>query len=457
MKTDDTAVAGPPRIDGSLLAALAGNFLIRLDSGMVGMLVTLYLASIDQRGIVAMSATTVGLLHGIFYIVELVGSPIMGAKCDEHGNRTLLLIGPFVGMAAALVASITVVRELFNLDLGAVAGISMLLVALGVTRLLQGLAAATSIPSILSFLSERTEGSLKLRGRVMSIFEVTTAVGLLVGPIVGAQMWKFVGPWGFMITALLFLLSAAAFWLVREKPGREQVVARTAADEPFLARCRRLLQRRDLMTFVPAWLAINAVVGLWGVHLIYQMRNGSLNDTQFLTNFFSENVLSAILGGFGLIFGLGIIAWGFTFGRLREITVMRLSLIGLFAVCLATFAINHSEGQPLPIAIGLVGVAMGLAVQSGFAPAAVTFLARVSGHSAEDRGLLMGIYSVVLGLGQFTGLQLGGPFADAAGVDGIIILTVILGLIATFTIIRLTPAPVSDTAHVGEARLSLHA
>lgn len=457
MKTDDTAVAAPPRIDGSLLAALAGNFLIRLDSGMVGMLVTLYLASIDQRGIVVVSATTVGILSSVFYIVELFGSPIMGAKCDEHGNRTLLLIGPFVGMAAALVASITVVREVFNLDLGAVAGISMLLVALGVTRLLQGLAAATSIPSILSFLSERTEGSLKLRGRVMSIFEVTTAVGLLVGPIVGAQLWQFVGPWGFTITAVLFLTSAAAFWLVRDKPSGERAVMETVEREPFLTRFGRLLQRRDLMIFVPAWLAINAVVGLWGVHLIYQMRNGDLDDTQFLTNYFDANTLSVILGGFGLVFGVGIMAWGFAFGRMREITVMRLSLIGLFGVCMATFAINHSEGQPLPIAIGIVGVAMSLGVQSGFAPAAVTYLARLTGKSSEDRGLLMGIYSVVLGLGQFTGHLLGGPFADAGGVDGIILLTLVLGFIATITIIRLTPAPESDAGHVGEARLSLHA
>ena len=54
----------------------------------------------------------------------------------------------------------------------------------------------------------RTEGSLPLRGRVMAIFEVTTAVGLLGGYVIGPQLWKYAGAWGFVRTGLVCPISA---------------------------------------------------------------------------------------------------------------------------------------------------------------------------------------------------------------------------------------------------------
>jgi predicted MFS family arabinose efflux permease len=322
---------------------------------------------------------------------------------------------------------------------------------------LQGLAAATSIPSILSYLSARTEGSLALRGRVMSIFEVTTAIGLLVGPIVGVQLWQFLGPWGFTVTALLFLVSGAFFWIIRDdrQTAMDHQAART--DEPFLPRLTRVLRRGDLLSFAPAWLSINAVVGLWGTHLIYQMRAGSDFANQYLTGYFDENAISGMLAGYGLIFCIGVVAWGFSFGKVRELTVMRLSLFGLFGLCLTVFGINHSGDQEGARWLFVAAAAVALAVQSGFAPAAVTFLARLAARSSQDRGLFMGIYSVVLGLGQFIGHTLGGPFADRGGVDGILLLTLILGLIATTTILRLSLRNEPEGAASPEASLSLHA
>ena len=55
-------------------------------------------------------------------------------------------------------------------------------------------------------------------------------------------------------------------------------------------------------------------------------------------------------------------------------------------------------------------LALGILIQSGFLPAAVGYLARLSGLIAIDRGLLMGLYSVVLGGGALVGGALGAPF-----------------------------------------------
>jgi MFS family permease len=459
-----TEAAAPPRVDRALVAALIGNFLVRLDGGIVGQMITLYLADIRQSGVLEVTATTLAALSIVFYAVELIFSPIMGAKADQYGNRALLLVGPFFGVAAVTVASVAVFGAQFLGWLTVfIVGVSLVFWLLGLTRVLQGFSSAASIPSILSYLSVRTEGSLSLRGRVMAIFEVTTAVGLLGGYVIGPQLWKYAGAWGFVWTGLIFLSSAAFFLVVREdRQTNAQIGQRRQAgpSEPFLTRLRRMVRRRDLMVFVPAWLSVNAIVGLWGIHLVYQMRFSNPNDGQFLTDLFSENVISALLGGIGLIFCVGIIVWGsFVLGRLREVTVMRISSAGLFLICAAAFGVNHSGGEAPLLWLSLVGVVVGLAIMSGFLPAAVTYLARLSGISAADRGLLMGVYSVVLGLGQAVGIGLGGRFADAAGVDGIILLTFLLGLAAAFSVFRLvhTPDDESDIAEHGKVGMSLHA
>ncbi|MCC6628282.1 MAG: MFS transporter [Chloroflexi bacterium] len=452
------------RVDRSLVAALIGTFVIRLDGGIVGQLITLYIADIESRGLLIAGATTLGILALAFYAVELIFSPIMGAKADQYGNRLLLLLGPLFGVAAVAVASVAVVgTELGGWSQAVIAGVSALILALAVTRILQGFSAAASIPSILSYLSVRTDGSLALRGRVMATFEVTTAVGLLGGYVIGPQLWKVAGPWGFILTGLIFLSSAACFLVVREdRRGVTHAPASAdAADqarEPFTARLVRVLGRRDLLVFVPAWLSVNAIVGLWGLHLVYQMRKDNPNDGQFLTGLFSPDVISGVLGVGGLVFCLGIIIWGsFVLGRLSEITVMRLATPGLFLLCVAAWVVNHSGGQTALLWLGNAGVVAGLAIMSGFLPAAVAYLARLSGRLASDRGLLMGIYSVVLGVGQAVGVGLGGVFASIAGVDGIVLLSFILGVIGSGTVFLL--ARIDDDGQPADHRLSagLHA
>ena len=73
---------------------------------------------------------------------------------------------------------------------------------------------------------------------------------------------------------------------------------------------------------------------------------------------------------------------------------------------------------------------LGIFAETAFAPAALAYLADISEEAAKDRGLLMGLYSVFLGLGQLLGNGLGGVFAQVWGFDGLIYLTALLALIA---------------------------
>jgi predicted MFS family arabinose efflux permease len=67
----------------------------------------------------------------------------------------------------------------------------------------------------------------------------------------------------------------------------------------------------------------------------------------------------------------------------------------------------------------------------------LTYLADVTENYAADRGSIMGLYSVFLGIGQLVGTSLGGYFADWNGVDGLLLLSAILGGITALSLLTL--------------------
>ena len=128
---------------------------------------------------------------------------------------------------------------------------------------------------------------------------------------------------------------------------------------------------------------------------------------------------------------------------------MLIGSAGLFASCLLIFAINHQSSlrAPLvpPLAILLI---ISIMVQSGFTPAALAHLADITESFTKDRGAIMGLYSVFLGLGQFLGASIGGIFVDWRGADGMAIITGLLGIIAAILVLRLrVTEPISLAAH----------
>jgi MFS family permease len=76
-------------------------------------------------------------------------------------------------------------------------------------------------------------------------------------------------------------------------------------------------------------------------------------------------------------------------------------------------------------------------IVSGVMPASLTYLADVTEARANDRGAIMGMYTIFFGAGQFVGTLLGGPFADWAAIDGILFATTLLGIFAALMLWRL--------------------
>jgi hypothetical protein len=96
------------------------------------------------------------MLGAVSFAAELVGALPMGMLTDIVAPRILMVAGGVLGGVAICMMGLTEMIPLFFLSRG-----------------LEGLGASASVPSTLAYLTDLTEGSNKLRSRVMSYFELT--------------------------------------------------------------------------------------------------------------------------------------------------------------------------------------------------------------------------------------------------------------------------------------------
>jgi MFS family permease len=145
-----------------------------------------------------------------------------------------------------------------------------------------------------------------------------------------------------------------------------------------------------------------------------------------------------IRAAYALFFIFGILVWSLFFPNVKKTTAMLIGSAGLIISCVLIFLLNHQPALNTPwvppLAILLL---VSIMVQSGFTPAALAHLADITESHTSDRGAIMGLYSVFLGLGQFLGASLGGLFVDWRGADGMALATGLLGVFAAILILRL--------------------
>jgi MFS family permease len=202
-----------------------------------------------------------------------------------------------------------------------------------------------------------------------------------------------------------------------------------------------LWRHKRIFTFLPAWLSINALVGAWMtliiIMLAYPEPAASLRHPgQLLYGGFSQEFATLLVGVFGLLFLVGMGLWMLVLPRLRRTTVMFIGLGGLnvsvFGLTLINgLAVNPSHvpdtSKPLLLLL-LFLVVLGVLLLSGFTPASLTHLATISELLPGKRGAVMGLYSVVMGVGQLIGASLGGICVDLGGFYGLMGFSVVLGL-----------------------------
>ncbi len=413
------------RMDRSLWAVLVGTFTLRFSTGLTGAMLGAYLAVLPTYGGERVSPLVVGVFGATFYLAELVLSPYFGVLSDRQGHHRVMLYGPVFGAVA-------VVLTAFTADLGLSGPLSVLLApligslwVLGFTRLLEGASTAASVPSILGFIAMVTAGDASLRGKASARFEGATLLGLGAGFALAPILFAVLGPVGFLVNALIYGLSFLIFLTVRDPVGE---AASLRASHVGMSRYLDLIRSAHVWLLAPTWIAVNASIGLWFSQSIFQFAQANPDfPDQALMRGFTAVQISAAAVVIGLIFGAGLIYWGNRFRNMRRTTIILYGILGGGVLVGAGLVINHATGLPVIVTvIAAVVAGFGLFVLAGATPAALGLLADISERFPNDRGAIMGLYSVFLAIGQIIGALIGGFAADARGIDGMLIATAVL-------------------------------
>ncbi len=393
-------------------AVVLGTLTLRMATGVTGTMLTYYFGRFERHGGIHVEAWHVGVMAALFYASELVGSPAFGVLSDRIGHRLVMLVGPAFGAVAVVITALTVS-----------------LPVIAVTRLLEGGSTAASVPSILGFIAFATAADEVARGRAVARFEAATLAGLLAGMVLAGPLFQLFGPAAFLLNALLYLLSFSLFRLGVRSDAEPEPAAAAHAEGEGMGRYARILRSRQVWLLAPTWIAINATLGLYTTQTLFQLVRAP--DPRFagqdLMGGFSPLAVSVGLGVGGALFLAGLLYWGGRFKNLRRTTIIFRGIGGGFALLAAGLAVNHAASAPPPVVVLLVLVGgAGLFVLAGATPAALGLLADVTESYPDDRGAIMGLYSVFLGLGQITGSLVGGAAAQVAGLDGIFIASLVL-------------------------------
>lgn len=397
-------------------------------------MIQFYFGYID-KSVYPLSDTMRGIALALFFLPELVGAPVLGAWSDRYGRKIFIQFAALCGIAGTIITGLTTNFALLVL-----------------MRLLGGLSTASQFPATLGYLSAATASNESLRGRVMGFFQLVTLGGTIGGIFLGGRLWDMFGQAGFLIAALVYLVSLLifTFGIVERRRERKFYIPLISSDgagrqalREALGHYRAVLLEPMVLRFAPAWLAINMVLGVWMNHTIGQLVESPADfPNQSLHGILSSSAQAgnevstygALLVG---LFGVGVAVWSFMLGRWRRTSVMLTALAGLFGLCAILFKLNHSNFSASISPLYLVGGLALLFVISGAMPAALTYLADVTEARANDRGAIMGMYTIFFGVGGFLGTLLGGPFADWGAVDGILLITVLLGMAAAIALVRL--------------------
>jgi MFS family permease len=406
-----------------VLAVIIGTFTLRLATGVTGAMLIYYLAVFPSYGGQSVEPWEIGVMGALFYASELIGSPIFGVLSDRLGHRRIMLVGPVFGAVAVAITALTVS-----------------LPVIGFTRVLEGLSTAASVPSILGFIAFATAADELMRGKAVARFEAATLAGLLLGFVVAGPLFEALGPAAFLANAILYAVSFSIYRWGVPKDAEPEPAARSHDPDEGLRRYLRILGGSHVWLLAPTWIAINATLGLYTSQTLFQLVREP--DPRFagqqLMGGFDPLQVSVGLAIGGLLFFVGLFYWGGKFRSMRRTSIILYGIAGGAVMLAAGMAINHAGSASIPLLLALVVVAgAGLFVLAGATPAAIGLLADMTEAYPDDRGAIMGLYSVFLGLGQIVGSIIGGLAAQGAGLDGIFVASLVLLAIALLPLSRL--------------------
>ena len=315
------------------------------------------------------SAALVGVVVAAYSVTNLFGNLGAGFVLDRWGRRRPMILGLAITAVAVL-------------SYAFVSSPEQLLVA----RAVHGIGAAALTPGAFAILGDRVASNQ--RGRAMGLAGALIAIPAMIGPPAAGILRD---AWGadsvfFVDSAFLALTLVVFVTVTREAP-------RAASSRSAGASVNALLRSRILWSGYAAQFAITVGVGVLVAHLPLVLENQGESATRA--------------------------GYGFAIYALVSMLVMASPIGGA----------SDRIGRSVPLLIGLLGVAAGLAVvgvadgYGGIAvgmavfglgyglvfPAATALVAEASGPSR--RGMAFGIFYAVYSLGVAVGSAASGRLA----------------------------------------------
>lgn len=387
-------------------ALLVAAMLLRIGAVSAGVAVQFDLSDLAHGH---PSGIAVGLVGASQAAPEMLFAPIMARFADRLGRRRFLVGGPLLGALGIVLV-----------------GLGLHPGRIGLSRLLEGVGAAAFVPTALGAIAAATAADHAARARASGAFEGSTLLGYAGGFLVGPFLYHSLHRGAFPVLALFYLVAALVCALgVRATPP--------LAVSPLRVVWRAISGPGPVRIFIPAWLAVNGLVGAFYANLGALLKRSPAGG-QTLVHGFDERLIGAFLLVWVLLLVTGIVLWTPALRRLGGPRIMQRSVPGALLVLASLLAMNHLPLRTAPFL--LVPLAAGVLIQAGFGPAAVNYLADCSEALAADRSALMSFYTVTLAGGGALGAVFGGLMSRWLLMDGLIILGVALTLLAWVSLQR---------------------
>jgi MFS family permease len=170
-----TAIAKNIGINHTILALSFARLGDAVGNSVVFIIVPLYVAKLPAPWFPFPDSVRIGILIGLYGLVNSMLQPVMGALSDRLGRRKILILFGLLAMALATF-SFAFAQRFADLLL---------------LRALQGVGVALSIPASMAIMASASERST--RGGSMGVYSTMRMLGFAVGPLLGGFLYDNFG------------------------------------------------------------------------------------------------------------------------------------------------------------------------------------------------------------------------------------------------------------------------
>lgn len=411
-----------------LYAVLSANTLLRIAMTASGAnaIIGFYLADLAREGH-AIDSGVVGTMEAALNLAAFACAIPFGILIDRYSPRAILIVGAILGALATQLFALTGFITIFF-----------------VSRALEGAGNAATQPGILAHLTDSTQNARHLRGKVMSWFELTLFLGIAIGNLLSGALWNRFHTNSFAMLSIFYVLAAAVFWwgtAGEETQKKTHLTLRQALQGTRAAAADPALRRLAM-----PWFMFNAVTGLWLSQFAFLL-SGPERAGQWLVGLMTPQQVAMFLFAYTIVFSIGVVIGGLAIGKVSRKLIMQWAFVAIFGSSIVFFLANISaDWSTTARALLLPFYALAVLIQGGFTPAALSYLADLAGDS-EGRGAAMGIYSLLLSLGNIVGALMSGWLGKPYAFNGLLFGTIIFAGLGLIGLKNLSEADVELNLH----------